>query len=180
MWLRCGLVAGIVALAAARAAASTFMIDSSAFLNGGLLPGIDAAAAGGCGGRNISPPLRLTGAPGGVRSFAVVTVDTDAGGGHGFVHWVAYGIAPAMRALPPGFGTQASPAFTGGRNDAGTTLYFGPCPPAGDSPHHYVFTVYALDLAPGRLPPGLTRAAFLRAIASHRLAQSQVTARFGR
>ena len=180
MWLRCGIVAALVALAAARAGASAFAIDSSAFLNGGLLPGLDAAATGDCGGRNISPPLRLTGAPDGVRSFAVVTFDTDAGGGHGFVHWVAYGIAPATRALPPGFGTQASPAFTGGRNDAGTALYFGPCPPPGDAPHHYVFTVYALDLAPERLAAGLTRAALLHAIAGHRLAQAQVTARFGR
>jgi Raf kinase inhibitor-like YbhB/YbcL family protein len=180
MWMRSGIVAGIIALAAARAAASTFAVDSSAFLNGGLLPGIDAAAADGCGGRNISPPLRLTGVPDGVRSFAIVAFDTDAGGGRGFVHWVAYGISPALRNVPPGFGSQPSPAYTGGRNGAGTLLYFGPCPPPGDAPHHYVFTMYALDLAPNRLPAGLTRAAFLRAVAGHRLAQTQVTARFGR
>jgi len=82
--------------------------------------------------------------------------------------------------LPPGFGSTASPSFAGGANDAGTTLYWGPCPPIGDPPHHYVFTAYALDLAPARLPPGLSRAAFLRAIATHTLAQAEITGRYSR
>jgi Raf kinase inhibitor-like YbhB/YbcL family protein len=180
MWMRLGVAAGIVVLATSIASASTFSVDTSAFLNGGLMPATDAASADACGGRNISPPLRLSGAPDGVRSFGVVAFDIDAGAGHGFVHWVAYGIAPTLRTLPPGFGSQTSPAFTGGANDAGTRLYFGPCPPQGDPPHRYVFTVYALDLAPSRLPPGLTRPAFLHAIAAHRLAQAQITGRFGR
>jgi phosphatidylethanolamine-binding protein (PEBP) family uncharacterized protein len=85
-----------------------------------------------------------------------------------------------LSSLPPGFGTQASPEFTFGTNDAGTALYFGPCPPHGDPPHHYVFTAYALDLAPGRLRPGLTRPLFLRAIAGHTLATAQITGRFSR
>jgi phosphatidylethanolamine-binding protein (PEBP) family uncharacterized protein len=59
-------------------------------------------------------------------------------------------------------------------------MYFGPCPPHGDPPHHYVFTAYALDLAPDRLHPGLTRAALLRAIAGHTLAQATMTGRYGR
>jgi phosphatidylethanolamine-binding protein (PEBP) family uncharacterized protein len=65
-------------------------------------------------------------------------------------------------------------------NDAATRLYFGPCPPHGDQPHHYVFTAYALDLAPARLPAGLTRAAFLHAVAAHTLAQAQITGRYSR
>ena len=180
MWLRFGSIAGIVALAGSIASAATFAVDTSAFLNGGMLPATDAASAPGCGGRNLSPPLRFSGTPPGARSLAVVVFDTDAGAGRGFTHWVAYGIDPATHSLGPGFGSRATGAFTGGSNDAGTALYFGPCPPPGDAPHHYVFSVYALDLGPGRLPPGLTRAALLRAIASHRLAQAQVIGRFGR
>lgn len=179
MWVRFAAIAGLVALCCTTAAASSFTVDTSAFLNGGLIPKTDAAA-GDCGGRDISPPLRLSGAPAATRSFAIVTFDTDAGHGAGYVHWVAYGIPPARSSLPPGFGTAPSPLFTGGTNDRGTREYFGPCPPRGDPPHHYVFSAYALDLAPGRLPPGLTRAAFLHAIASHRLAQSQVTGLYSR
>ena len=180
MWLRLGLLAGLVTFAIAPAAASNFSLDTSAFLNGGMIPKTDAASAHACGGRNISPPLRMSGFPATARSFAIVVLDTDAGHDGGFTHWLAYGISPAMPTLPPGFGSQASAAFTGGTNDAGTTLYYGPCPPPGDAPHHYVFTAYALDLAPGALAPGLSRTAFLRAITVHRLAQAQITGRFSR
>lgn len=177
---RTGLLAVIVVLAAGPAGASSFTLETSAFLNGGDMPRIDAASTDSCGGRNLSPPLHFIGFPATTRSFAVVAFDPDAGRHHGFVHWVAYGIAPTVASLPPGFGSTASPAFTGGLNDADTLLYFGPCPPRGDPPHHYVFTAYALDLAPAQLQPGLTRAAFLRAAASHTLAQAQITGRFSR
>jgi Raf kinase inhibitor-like YbhB/YbcL family protein len=122
----------------------------------------------------------LSGTPGGARSFAIVVVDTDARAGRGFVHWVAYGIDLRSATLPPGFGSQPASAYTGGTNDAGTVTYFGPCPPPGDPPHHYVFTAYALDLAPATLPAGLTRGAFLHRIAAHRLAQAQITGRYAR
>ena len=180
MWWRSGLFAVIVALVGTPVGASSFTLETSAFLNDGTIPKTDAASADACGGRNISPPLHLTGYPPSARSFAVVTFDPDAGGGRGFVHWVAYGIPPSNATLAPGFGSQPSSAFTGGKNDAGTMLYFGPCPPVGDPPHHYVFTAYALDIAPGQLKPGLTRAAFLRAIAAHTLAQAAITGRYSR
>jgi Raf kinase inhibitor-like YbhB/YbcL family protein len=174
------LVAVIVMLAGGPAWASSFTLETSAFLNDGLIPKTDAAAADACGGRNLSPPLHFAGFPPATRSFAVVLFDTDAGHGRGFTHWVAYGIAPTQSTLPPGFGSTASPAFAGGQNDAGTRLYFGPCPPAGDPPHHYVFTVYALDLAPDGLRPGLTRSALVRAIAAHTLAQAEITGTYSR
>jgi Raf kinase inhibitor-like YbhB/YbcL family protein len=179
VWLRLAPLAAFVALSVAPAAASNFSLETSAFLDGGMMPKTDAAG-GSCGGRNLSPPLRLSGYPASTRSFAIVAFDTDARHGAGFTHWVAYGLAPGRPTLPPGFGTQASPAFVGGTNDAGTRLYFGPCPPVGDAPHHYVFTAYALELAPGALEPGLSRAAFLRALAGHGLAQARITGLFSR
>jgi Raf kinase inhibitor-like YbhB/YbcL family protein len=174
------LLAVFLALASAPVGASSFTVETSAFLNGGDMPRIDAASADGCGGRNVSPPLRFAGFPASARSIAVVAFDPDAGNGHGFVHWVAYGIARSLVNLPPGFGSSPSPAFTGGKNDAGTTLYFGPCPPPGDPKHQYIFTAYALDLSPGALQPGLDRPAFLQAVTGHTLAQAQITGRFGR
>jgi Raf kinase inhibitor-like YbhB/YbcL family protein len=179
MWRRLVVFTAILVFFSTAARASTFTLETSAFLNGGDIPKTDAAA-GACGGRNLSPPLHLTGYPSNAHSFGLVVFDTDAGHGHGFAHWVAYGIAPGTVQLPPGFGSQASPAFVGGANDAGTRLYYGPCPPVGDPPHHYVFTAYALDLAPGRLAPGLTRAAFLHAVAGHTLAQADITGTYSR
>lgn len=176
MWWRPPVLAVVFALAANAAAASSFTLETSAFLNGGIMPRTDAAGVDSCAGRNLSPPLHLTGFPAATRSFAVVLYDTDA---H-FVHWVAYGIGPAAGALEPGFGSTASAAFVGGANDAGTRLYFGPCPPRGDKPHHYVFTAYALDLTPARLRPGLTRAELLKAIGGHTLAQAQITGMYSR
>jgi Raf kinase inhibitor-like YbhB/YbcL family protein len=177
--IRClSLLVALVAAFTGPANASSLTLETSAFLNDGDIPATDAASADHCGGRNISPPLLLTGFPANTRSLAVVVLDIDGNAGRGFVHWVAYGIKPAQASLPPGFGSQPSTAFTGGTNDPGTTTYFGPCPPPGDKPHHYVFTAYALDLAPGVLPPGLTRPAFLHAIAKHTLAQAEITGLF--
>jgi len=161
------------------ATASTMNVDSSAFLNGGVIPSFDSAATLGCHGSNVSPPLRITGVPSNAQSLAVVMVDADGNGGAGFVHWVAYGIAPRTGSLPSGFGTSAGP-YVPGRNDAGTNRYFGPCPPPGDPPHHYTFSVYALALAPERLAPGLTRAALLRAAAGRTLAVGTITATYAR
>jgi Raf kinase inhibitor-like YbhB/YbcL family protein len=178
--VRFALFTGLMfALALRAATASSMDVDSSAFLNGGAIPPFDSASTGGCRGRNVSPPLRITGIPPAARSLAVVMFDTDANAGAGFVHWVAYGISPAIRALPSGFGTRAG-AYVGGRNDAGTTAYFGPCPPPGDPPHHYTFSVYALTLGPAQLPGGLTRAALLHAIGGHDLAVGTIVATFAR
>lgn len=180
MWRRPACFALVLAAFALPASASSFTLETSAFLNDGNLPKIDAASADHCGGRNVSPPLLFIGYPPAARSFAVVVLDTDGAAGKGFVHWVAYGIKPTTTSLAPGFGSQPSDAYVGGVNDPGTTTYFGPCPPPGDKPHHYVFSAYALDLAPAALPPGLTRAALLRAIAKHTLAQAQITGLYAR
>ncbi len=178
MWWRLLVLAVMWAALGAPAAASSFTLETSAFLYDGMIPKTDAAEP--CGGRNLTPPLLLVGAPKEARSFAIVLLDTDAGGGKGFVHWVAYGIAPIVTSLPPGFGSQPSDAYTGGKNSLSEATYFGPCPPAGAPAHHYVFTAYALDLARGALPAGLTRAEFLAAIAGHTLAQTEINGRFGR
>jgi Raf kinase inhibitor-like YbhB/YbcL family protein len=177
--LRPIITAVFVALTVGAARASSMSVDSSAFWNGGAIPPFDSASTMGCRGRNISPPLRITGVPPDARSLAVTLVDSDAPVKAGFVHWVAYGIDPRTPSLVSGFGSKPGP-YVRGHNDAGTDEYFGPCPPPGDPPHHYTFSIYALALDPARLPAGLTRAQLLHAIAAHTLAVATLTGTFGR
>ncbi|HWZ57729.1 MAG TPA: YbhB/YbcL family Raf kinase inhibitor-like protein [Gemmatimonadaceae bacterium] len=152
-----------------------FQLSSPQFENGALLPAQLAYNRGGCTGRNIAPALAWSGAPQNARSLALVVFDPDAGHGSGWTHWIAYGIDPAKTSLAAG-----APIPREGKNSWGRAAYDGPCPPPGDPPHHYVFTLYALDLAPDALKPGLKRDAFLTAIQGHVLGTAELTGRFGR
>ncbi|MDD1669794.1 MAG: YbhB/YbcL family Raf kinase inhibitor-like protein [Methanomicrobiales archaeon] len=100
-----------------------------------------------CDGTDISPPLSWGPAPQGTASIAILVTDPDASGGT-FIHWVAYNIPPGTREIPAGApGKDVMPAGSvQGMNDMGRPGYGGPCPPKG-KPHHYHFTVYALDSA---------------------------------
>jgi phosphatidylethanolamine-binding protein (PEBP) family uncharacterized protein len=48
----------------------------------------------------------------------------------------------------------------------------------GDSAHHYIIQIYALELAPDALPAGLTRAQLLEKINGHVLRNSSVVRRY--
>ena len=173
---------GVVPLAAT---AATFQISSPAFADGDILPltfafdgiGIDKTA---CGGAAQSPPLAWTGTPDGTKSFAVTAFDPDGFNGLGVAHWVLYGIPATVSALPQGAGTPPSLLYVSGTHEYGARGFRGFCPPKGQSPHHYVLTVYALDLAPDALRPGLTRAELLAALNGHILRASSIVGRFGR
>lgn len=131
-----------------------------------------------CPGENVSPHLRWSNAPAGTRSFAILMYDIDGLSGTGVSHWVAYNIAANVTEFAEGDGT-AGRKFTGGRGTRGEANYLGPCPPRGDGPHHYTFTVIALDLEP-TLKPGLTREAFLEAVKGHQLGATTIGGLFAR
>jgi Raf kinase inhibitor-like YbhB/YbcL family protein len=132
---------------------AAFTISSPDLAKGVFSPEFIANGFG-CKGGNISPTLVWKNAPTGTKSFAVTAYDPDAPTGSGFWHWAVYNIPATANGLAKGAGNAAAalpvPAF-GGTNDfqdTGVTgvngNYGGPCPPAGDTPHRYVFTVYAL------------------------------------
>jgi hypothetical protein len=108
----------------------------------------------GCSGGNVSPALQWSSPPKGTKSLSLLVHDPDAPTGSGFWHWAVYNIAPTVTGLAQGAGNSAAalpaPAFGGSTDffDTGATggngNYGGPCPPTGDKPHRYVFTLYAL------------------------------------
>ncbi|MGA7283253.1 MAG: YbhB/YbcL family Raf kinase inhibitor-like protein [Candidatus Cybelea sp.] len=156
-------------------AATPFTVSSSTFKNNRFVPASMVYDNAGCSGGNQSPQLSWTGVPKKTRSFAVLTLDTTAT----FWHWGMYNISATTTSLPQNAGTRKSKygievlndwAIYFGKSNRG---YDGPCPPAG-KPHHYVFTVYALD-ATLKLP----RSAYVEnldlAIRGHILGAASIT-----
>jgi Raf kinase inhibitor-like YbhB/YbcL family protein len=133
-----------------------------------------------CKGKNISPALYWQFVPRGTQSFALVLHDPDGQKGLGVDHWVRYGFSATLDHLSPGSGSEANLEGVGGKNSHGSLDYVGPCPPVGESAHHYVIQLYALDLAPDALPAGLTREELLGKIKGHVLGVSSVVRKFQR
>ena len=107
-------------------------ITSPAISEGGAIPTPFT-----CSGENKIPPLAWTGVPSDAKSLVLLVEDPDAPSGT-FVHWVVYDISPSSN------GIKANVDAKEGLNSTGKAAYMGPCPPPG-SPHHYHFTLYALD-----------------------------------
>jgi Raf kinase inhibitor-like YbhB/YbcL family protein len=128
----------------------TFTVSSNSFKDGDYL-GSDFILSedfgfGGAGG-NTSPHLTWSGAPAGTKSFAVTCYDPDAPTGSGFWHWVVVNIPANVTELALGAGSKGGALPHGAlqtRTDYGAPGYGGPCPPQGDHPHRYLFTVFAV------------------------------------
>lgn len=104
----------------------------------------------GCSGGNKSPQLSWENAPEGTKSFAVTMYDPDAPTGSGWWHWVVFNINPSVNELKQNAGNPNEKLLPKGAiqsvTDFGSIGYGGPCPPQGDTPHRYIFTVYALKV----------------------------------
>lgn len=152
----------------------------------------------GCSGSNISPELVWKNAPAGTKSFALQMYDPDAPTGSGFWHWTVYNIPATATGLPQGAGNAATglpaPAYGGNTDfmDTGATQvngnYGGPCPPEGDKPHRYVFTLYALGVddlqKAGQLPKTGSAAVYSfvlnKGLGKQLLGKASFTAHYGR
>ena len=136
----------------------------------------------GCSGQNISPALNWSNAPAGTKSFAVTAYDPDAPTGSGWWHWVMYNIPASVTSLPAGAGNgrDAPRGSQQGRTDFGSKGYGGPCPPAGDKPHHYHFTVFALKVDKIDVPGDATAAYVGFNLNANKLATARVTGLYAR
>ena len=129
----------------------TFTVRSNSFKDGEYLAAdhiLSADYGFGCQGGNRSPHLAWSGAPTSTKSFALTCFDPDAPTGSGFWHWLVVNIPPGVTELAADAGNRNAPKLPPGalqtRTDFGTPGYGGPCPPAGDHPHRYLFTVFAV------------------------------------
>jgi Raf kinase inhibitor-like YbhB/YbcL family protein len=170
----------LLALAGITGAAQAFTLSSPVIHPGGTIPMQQVYTR--CGGGNISPQLEWRDPPKNVKSYAVTVFDPDAGGG-GFWHWIAFNIGVGAYGLNTGAGTPHSGnapgdtvQFTNGFGDRG---YSGPCPPPG-KPHHYVFTVYALDVPVLPVSAAASSDDAVQAIRKHAIATAALTATYGR
>ena len=159
--IACGLtiLAGCGGGSSERAPSGDIAVRSPAFADGRTMP-----TAYTCSGKNVSPPLSWSHLPAGTARLRLQMNDLTA---H-FLHWTVTGIDPGTHAVAAGWthwivfnlpaearelaeGTPRRPTLPGGAaqgtNDFGKVGYGGPCPPEGDDPHRYAFTVVALDRA---------------------------------
>jgi hypothetical protein len=163
------------------AAAVAFTLMSQAFADGGTMPPSVEYQGSNCTGKNMAPDLHWSGAPSGTRGLALTMHDPDAKAPGGWWHWVVIDIPPKTM----GLGEMAENAMTThdfvyGTTSFGTRGYGGPCPPPG-KPHHYVFTLYALDVNP--LPgadASTTGPELLKLTEGHVLGTATLTGLYGR
>jgi len=102
----------------------------------------------GCTGRNLSPALRISNVPAQAKSLAITIHDPNAATQSGWWHWLVYDLPVGTTRLAEGAGAARGGGLPAGAlqgpNDFGARAYGGVCPPAGDRPHHYQVTVWAL------------------------------------
>jgi Raf kinase inhibitor-like YbhB/YbcL family protein len=137
---------------------ATLRVTSAAFADGATIP-----VRYTCSGAGQAPPLAWTGVPRAARALALTVEDPDAPGGT-YVHRIVVDLPAGTRALRG----DALPA--GARELQG---WRPPCPPKGDDPHRYVFTISALSH-----PLGADAGA--DAIAGAALAHGTLVGRFSR
>jgi Raf kinase inhibitor-like YbhB/YbcL family protein len=185
-----GLAGGMTALllfgAAAPADAASAKMDKFTLSSPDIKPGSKIGDmfvfnSFGCAGQNVSPALSWSGAPDGTKGYVLTVYDPDAPTGSGFWHWVMYDIPASVTSLPQGAGAPGKgPAgAVQGNTDYGAPGYGGPCPPKGDKPHHYIFTIYAVKADKLEVPANPTAAVVGFVTHFAMIGKASFTARYG-
>ena len=162
----------------------TFILSSPDVPAGGTIDKRFEFDGFGCSGQNRSPALEWSGAPAGTRSFAVTVYDPDAPSGSGWWHWFVVNIPADVNALKADAGAVGSVNLPKGaahvRIDYGVAGFGGVCPPEGDPPHRYVFTVHALGVEKLEIPADATAALAGFMVNGNAIGKASFEARYGR
>jgi Raf kinase inhibitor-like YbhB/YbcL family protein len=184
MSVRYLLLAVLFIVSSPFAAAAGFTLTSPQIKAGGTIANAQVFNGFGCKGDNVSPALTWSGAPAATKSFAVTVYDPDAPTGSGWWHWVVFNIPASTTHLAKGAGNPSAGLAPVGavqsRTDYGKTGYGGPCPPVGDKPHRYIFTVYALKTPILKLDDNAPAAMVGYNLHQNMIAKATLTATYGR
>jgi Raf kinase inhibitor-like YbhB/YbcL family protein len=173
----------LAALPAVALAAERFSLESAEIKPGATIAEAQVFKGFGCEGGNVSPSLKWKAAPAGTKSFALMVYDPDAPTGSGWWHWVMFNIPATATALPLGAGSTGGQPPAGAvqsRTDFGASGYGGPCPPQGDKPHRYVFTLYALKVDKLDLDANASGALVGYMANANKLGKASFTGKYGR
>jgi Raf kinase inhibitor-like YbhB/YbcL family protein len=134
---------------------------------------------------NVSPALSWKKAPKGTKSFALLVHDPDAPtGGAGWWHWLVYNLPADTTSLAQGAGSADGAKLPAGavqqKTDFGAPGWGGPCPPTGDKPHRYVFTLHALKVDKLEIPEGATASLVGYMVNANSIGKASFTAKYGR
>lgn len=178
------LLAAALLAATSLVHAAGFSLSSPEIKSGGTIPKRFEFNGFGCSGENKSPVLQWQGAPKGTQSFAVTAYDPDAPTGSGWWHWSVINIPASVNGLASDAGAVGGANLPAGaahvRIDYGVAGWGGTCPPQGDKPHRYVFTVYALKVDKLEIPVDATAALAGFMVRANSLGKASFTARYGR
>ena len=183
--IRPTLIAAAMLALAGNARAEPFTLSSADIKPGAVIADEQVFAGFGCTGKNISPALKWSGAPKDTKSFALLVHDPDAPtGGAGWWHWVVTNIPADATELAKGAGKADGSGLAKGATQIATDFggpgWGGPCPPVGDKPHRYHFTLHALKLDKLDLPPGATASLAGFMINANSIGKATLSGKYGR
>lgn len=150
---------------------TVFVLKSTAFKDGAPIP-----AKHTCDGDDVSPFLEIKNPPEGTMTFALIVDDPDATNGVPFDHWLLWNIPPNTQYISE---DNIPHGAVQGTNDFGTAKWGGPCPPSGNAPHRYVFTLYALGITVP-LSAGATKKELIKLMEGHILGKAELVGLYAR
>jgi Raf kinase inhibitor-like YbhB/YbcL family protein len=188
MWFVFSAIAVVLAIpvaaqqggaAPAAPAAPAMTLTVSGFSDGGDIPvKFSQAAPGVATGEGLSPAISWSNVPAGTQSFFLNMRDMDVARNKTTddqAHWVVWNIPATATSLPEG--VPKGPKLANGAYQFSATgqMYRGPGAGANGPKHHYMFELYALDMAVDVQPAAdafETRANVMKAIQGHILGKA--------